>query len=88
MPQKNSLIQKMLDLRLFSTFLLFSLVAFLMSESCAYAFLFLYTPRQQAARNAAAVIVPTQRPAAVSSPVFGLSLPDVPPDVDVSLPDW
>src|SRR5699024_9573335 len=28
-----------------------------------------------------------QRPAAVSSPVFGLSFPDVPPDVEVALPD-
>ena len=28
-----------------------------------------------------------QRPAAVSSPVFGLSFPDVPPDMEVPLPD-
>ena len=66
----------------------FSPVTFLPSKSRAYAFFFRYKTRQQAASTADPVMAPIQRLIGVSSPVFGLSFADVPPDVDVSLPDW
>ena len=56
-------------------------------SSYAYAFFFRYKTKQQAASTADTVMAPIQRLIGVSSPVFGLSFPDVPPDVDVSLPD-